>query len=101
LVIYILVSSGLKGPSLRKMSRIFAFAGVSCYYWYRIPALFGFGRFGKDGLLVDLKNSAPEWSMAVMSFAAMTFFFYWMLIRKEGRRSWVIRPEYAESVKAV
>lgn len=95
LAVYILVSGGLRGPSIRKLSRVFAAAGVSCYYWYRIPALFGFGESGKDGLLVDLKNSIPEWSMAVMTLAATIFFFYWMLIKKESRKGWMIRPEYA------
>lgn len=101
LAIYIFLSEILHRQSVRKLVQIFAAAGVSCYYWYRIPALIGFGENSKDGLLVDLKNSLPGLSISVMTLTTTIFFFYWMVIRKQSRKSWVFRPEFAKRLKAV
>ena len=79
----------------RKLISIFAASGVSCYYWYRIPTLFGFGSFGDDGLLVNFRNTLPEWSIFIITITTTILFFYWMVIRKENSISWVIRPQYA------
>lgn len=78
-----------------KLVSLFAAAGVSCYYWYRIPALFGFGNFGNDGLLINLQHVLPQWSVTAMAVAAAAFFFYWLVIRRSNKQSWVIRPPFA------
>lgn len=80
----------------RMFISIFAASGVSCYYWYRIPSLLGFGKFGHDGLLVNLENVLPAWSITVITIATTLFFFYWLVIRKKNNRSWVVRPPFAE-----
>lgn len=95
LAAYIILTLLLKKKTERKLISFFAASGVACYYWYRIPALFGFGNFGKDGLLINLRNSLPEWSMLMITIISTFFFFYWLMIRKQNNRSWVIRPEYA------
>ncbi|MBK9511780.1 MAG: hypothetical protein IPO04_21245 [Cytophagaceae bacterium] len=77
------------------MTNIFAASAVSCYYWYRIPNLFGFGQFEKDGLLIDLKNIIPDWSITVVIVALSLFFFYWLVIRTTNKKSWVVRPSYS------
>lgn len=84
-----------------KLIRIFAAAGVSCYYWFRIPSLFGFGKFEEDGLLINLNKSIPAWSIQVAVVAVTLFFFYWLVIRKQNNKSWVIRPPYAAKQKAI
>lgn len=82
-----------------KCISLFAAAGVSCYYWYRIPALFGFGTMGNDGLLVNLRNTVPQWSITAAAVMAAGFFFYWLVIRPQNKKSWVIRPPFAARQK--
>jgi hypothetical protein len=94
--VYAFVSSGLHGRSARKVSRFFAALAVSCYYWYRIPALFGFGSTSKDGLLVDLTGTLSSGGVLVITIILVLLFFYWLVIRKESRKAWIIRPEFAE-----
>ncbi len=78
-----------------KLTSFFAAAGVSCYYWYRIPALFGFGNYGEDELLINLNNVLPVWSIFLITITTTLFFFYWLVIRRPNNKSWVIRPQYA------
>jgi hypothetical protein len=79
---------------------IFSAIAVSCYYWFRLPALFGFGIFPGDGMLVDLSGILPEWSVAVTVIATTLFFFWWIIFRKYKKISWAIRPEYADKLSA-
>ena len=76
--------------------RVFSTAAVSCYYWYRIPSLLGFGQFETDGVLYNAKNVIPYWSIEVMISATTLFFILWLLIRKPNKQSWVVRPAFAE-----
>lgn len=75
---------------------IFAALAVSCYYWFRIPNLFGFGVFPTDGMLVDLKGTLPVFSILAMKVGLAIFFFWWLTIRT-SKKSWVIRPQYADA----
>lgn len=95
LIIYEMLTRVLPQQYHLKLVNIFAAAGVSCYYWYRIPALFGFGNFGDDGLLINLRHVLPQWSVTAMAVAAAIFFFYWLVIRGSNKQSWVIRPPFA------
>ena len=95
LLLYELLLPILQTRRERMLISIFAAAGVSCYYWYRIPALFGFGNFADDGLLLDLRHVLPAWSLTVITTATTIFFFYWLVIRKQNNISWVTRPQYA------
>jgi hypothetical protein len=69
----------------RRLTAIFAAAGVACYYWYRIPSLFGFGDFGHDGLLVNLHNILPAWSIFMRTTASTILFFYLLVFRKQKK----------------
>lgn len=75
---------------------IFSAIAVSCYYWFRLPALFGFGIFPGDGMLIDLKGILPEWSITVTVFATTLFFFWWIVVSKQNKISWAIKPVYAD-----
>ena len=75
---------------------IFSAAAVSCYYWFRIPALFGFGIFPGDGMLIDLTGILPEWSITIAILTTSIFFFWWIIYRKNNKISWAIRPAYAD-----
>jgi hypothetical protein len=98
-MLYAALSSLLDSKFERRLIAIFAASGVSCYYWFRIPALFGFGSFADDGLLIDLRSVLPAWNMTAITIVTTIFFFYWLVIRKQNHRSWVIRPAFADKQK--
>lgn len=84
----------------QRLTGVFAAAGVSCYYWFRIPALFGFGMYGNDGLLFNLTGILPAWCIVLFTTALTVLFSYWLVIRKKQNKSWVIRPPYANKKQA-
>ncbi len=94
LVLYAILNTSFKKIHQRKLIGIFAAAGISIYYWYRIPALFGYGKFAEDGMLLDLTNLLPEWSMMLITVSASLFFFYWLVLRKKENTHWVVRPAF-------
>ena len=75
---------------------IFAASAVSCYYSFRIPALFGFGVFPNDGMLVNLTQTLPYWIIQVIIYTTAIFFFWWIVFSKQNRISWMIRPKYGK-----
>ncbi|HJV19891.1 MAG TPA: hypothetical protein VJ552_08460 [Sediminibacterium sp.] len=95
LLLYVLLKKRLDQPQERILIGCFAAAGVSCYYWFRIPALLGFNHLEKDGLLFDMRGVLPEWSILLATVLSTLFFFWWLVFRKPRRRSWVLRPDYA------
>ena len=99
IAIYAMLSMVIQSKFERRLTGIFAAAGVACYYWYRIPALFGFGNFGSDGLLIDLRNVLTGRSILVITIATTIFFFYWLVVRKPNKKSWLIRPEFVNRPK--
>jgi hypothetical protein len=83
-----------------RLRRLFAAAAISCYYWYRLPALFGFGPFPGDGMLVDLHDVLPDWFPVMSRTATTTFFLWWLVWRCEGRRTWMVRPPFLSDAQA-
>lgn len=98
LILYMILKSLIRQEQKRFLVSVFAPAGVSCYYWYRIPALLGFGYEGNDGLLMNLRNIIPEWFITICTLATTTFFFYWLVVRNPNKKSWVIRPTFAKGI---
>lgn len=74
---------------------LFAAAAVSCYYWFRIPALVGYGIFPTDGMLIDLSGLIPKWFITITIIASTLFFFWWIVLREQKSIKWAIRPVYA------
>ncbi len=74
---------------------IFAATAVACYYWYRIPSLFGFGMYDNDGTLFNLKNTIPQWAIYLSMISSAIFFFWWIVFRPSNKNSWIVRPDYA------
>jgi len=73
--------------------KVFATAAVSTYYWYRIPALAGFGPYPGTGLLYDLSGVLPD--ISLISHVLTTLFFVWfLLVRNNPGISWLKRPPY-------
>jgi hypothetical protein len=86
----------LVGPRRHaQLARVFAFAAVACYYWYRLPALFGYGPFPGDGMLVDLRQVLPAWAPFASHFATTALFGWWLLAKPRSKRSWLVRPSFA------
>jgi hypothetical protein len=56
--------------------------------------LLGFGRFGADGLLVNLQGVLPGWVVTALAIGMVVFFFWWLVWRKPGKNSWTVRPAY-------
>ncbi len=83
-----------RGPE--QLTRIFGALGVACYYWYRLPMLFGFGLFPGDGMLVDLSTTLPSWFPIASQITTTCIFLWWMVLRSSKAKSWSIRPSYSE-----
>jgi len=98
LLLYVIFYETLPLRLKFKLTGIFAAVGVSCYYWYRIPSLFGFGKFAKDGLLVNLHETVPAWIIPAITVALSLLFFYRLVFSRKNQISWVVRPPYAERV---
>lgn len=99
LLVSLLLFVFLRNVWMKKQERLlvawFAALGVSCYYWYRIPALVGMGDFGEDGVLYNLKGVMPEWTVVMIRVLVTGFFIYWLVYRPFNRKSWAVRPEFA------
>jgi hypothetical protein len=77
----------------RLLVKLFATAAVCMYYWYRIPALTGFGPNPGTGMLLNLSRSHPD--LPLLSHIVTTSFFVWfLLLRKETGASWMTRPVF-------
>jgi len=83
----------------KTITELFAIAAVSFYYWFRIPALFGFGIYPENGMLIDLTKTIPEWTIQVIVRVLVLFFFIWLYVSKQNNNSWAIRPRYADIEK--
>lgn len=69
-------------PAARtRMHRIFAAAAISTYYWYRLP--------GPASLL-------PDW-FPLVSHLITTPFFFWFLVLRSPKVSWLKRPVMASN----
>ncbi len=75
--------------------RGFAAAAVACYYWYRLPALFGFGPIPGDGMLVDLRATLPAWFPWASRIFTTGIFAWWFFLHTSPKRPWSVRPQYA------
>ena len=97
LALFLLLYRTVPDKHSRRVQQIFAAAAISCYYWYRLPALFGFGQFPSDGMLIDLSTVLPLWFPIVAKISATVFFAWWMVGRSEVRRAWLVRPPFVTS----
>ncbi|MFQ5503250.1 MAG: ferredoxin [Planctomycetota bacterium] len=95
LLLYLILRRLLEHRHHGFLGLAFAAAAVGCYYWYRLPALFGFGPYPGDGMLLDLRHALPAWCPAASRLATTFFLVWWLLMRNGARRSWSERPEFA------
>ena len=93
LSLYILFKSRFHNNK-KLIMNLFAASAVSCYYWFRLPQLFGFSSLETNGVLVNLTGYLPAWSMDILNIATTSFFVWWIVIANKKYRSWSIRPAY-------
>lgn len=98
LSLYLILEKRFKKNNKKIIINLFAAAAVSCYYWFRLPQLFGFDLMHSNGKLIDLTHFLPAWSMVILNLSTTGFFLWWMVIKKKIRRSWSVRPAYAKKV---
>jgi hypothetical protein len=94
LVLYLALERWAPKKYQHQLIAAFAAAAVSCYYWYRLPALLGFGRFPNNGRLINLQGVAPAWSVTAAAALLVVFLFWWLVWCQPRKQSWMIRPEY-------
>jgi hypothetical protein len=90
--IYLLLLAVAPRSSHTMIRQLFACAAVSCYYWYRLPMLLGFGLFPGDGMLVNLSAATPAFVPQILPYCTTAFFLWWMVVRPQRGTTWMIRP---------
>jgi NAD-dependent dihydropyrimidine dehydrogenase PreA subunit len=97
LLLFLFLRRKLKATQQHRLVLSFTAAAVSCYYWYRLPALLGYGPFPGDGMLFDLRGVLPA-SLVLLLRATTTILFFWWFLGRDGesRRRWSRRPPLAE-----
>lgn len=71
--------------------RAFAAAAISCYYWFRVPALLGMGHIPGDGVLLDCSAWLPEWTVMASRLLIVGLLGTWLL-RQTAELHWSARP---------
>ncbi len=92
LAAFLLLRAWMPAGRLPLLFRAFAASAIGCYYWYRVPSLFGLGLFPGDGVLVDLHTVLPVWFVEVSRGATTLLCAWWFLARGHIRRPWTVRP---------
>ncbi len=96
LAVYALLISSMPLQRRRTIDRLFAAAAISTYYWFRIPALIGFGAFPGDGMLLDLSGTIPPQVVWVFCVVLTIFWVWWIAGRRNGLRPWMVRPPFED-----
>lgn len=91
LTLYLVLKGGLGPTSQQRLIRYLGAAAVICYYWFRLPALFGFSVFPGDGVLLDLSSTLPDTFPWLCRIVTTTVLAVWML-DDNGARRWMLRP---------
>ncbi|MCB0630377.1 MAG: hypothetical protein R2824_19660 [Saprospiraceae bacterium] len=97
LTVFCLLSKTLMQDHLLLLIRIFSAAAVVCYYWYRLPALIGFGIFPGDGVLVDLSRDLPFYAPWLLQLSVLLLFSWWLIRKPELQLSWKIKPPFEKT----
>jgi hypothetical protein len=100
-LVFFLLLVSLAHPKKRGILRLlFAGLAIGCYYWYRIPALFGMGPFPGDGMLIDLRESLPTWFETTSHIGVFILILLWFVrgIRMKSP-SWLHRPRISSSLR--
>jgi hypothetical protein len=94
-VVFLLLQRLVPRRHRRTLIVAFAAAAIACYYWVRLPMLFGFAPHPGDGALVDMRETLPAWFPWACRATTTALLVGWFLARTGVRRAWGLRPEYA------
>ena len=92
LLIFLMI---VRVPSAKraKVVRAFAATTLACYYWYRLPALLGFGLFAGDGVLLDLSSVFSPALPTVVRIASLALIaLHWVTTNRKDSNAWLTRP---------
>ncbi|MBC8522614.1 hypothetical protein H8D29_01675 [PVC group bacterium] len=101
LTLYALLISSVPLQKRKVIDRFFAAAAISCYYWYRLPWLFGFSQFEGNGMLIDLSDTISPIFIQILPYITTAFWVWWIALKRNGLRSWMTRPPDEEGVATV
>ena len=74
------------------LNRLSAAATLSIYYGFRLPALFGFGLYRDDGLLIDLSPYFPPLLFHLFAGGLSLLFFYRAYLSINRKHAWLREP---------
>ena len=94
LAIYLILSRIVPTKRGSTLNRLFACAAVSCYYWYTLPNIFGFGS-NPAHAAVNLSTFLPDVTPWIARAIATAVFFWWFIIRPSGHHRWMKPPPRA------
>ncbi|MHC4078602.1 MAG: hypothetical protein ACYST0_09220, partial [Planctomycetota bacterium] len=80
------------------LNRAFAASAVAFFYWFRLPALVGFGLVPGDGMLVDLSPVIWEGWVMILRLGVVTFLFYWLVRDRFTPTAWTETPRLAQDI---
>ncbi len=95
LVMYLAILRATDQAGHRVIGRAFAALAIATYYWYRLPALLGFGLYPGQGMLIDLSQFTSPWTIMALQIASSVFWVVWLVGRLDRGRSWCTRPVFA------
>ena len=94
LVVFLLLRQAM--PNQRELlARVFAAAAISIYYWFKLPAIFGYGSNPAAAMITDVHMHFPYWVEHVLQAAGIVIFGWMLVLRNGKRRGWEIRPPFA------
>lgn len=96
IILYVLLKKIIPKKQEQSLVNVFAAAAISCYYWFRIPSLFGFGYYKTDGILVDLSHTMSRVTLMLIVIAMTVIFFWWIVFNTQKTGSWLIRPAFED-----
>jgi hypothetical protein len=95
LALYVVLMKTVRRDLQPAVSRTFAAAAIATYYWYRLPALIGYGLFPAEHMLVDLTAVVTRGAVLAAQIGVTAFWAWWFVVRVSPSRSWQIRPPFA------
>lgn len=91
---FILIKQLISPLKEKQLIGTFAAISISTYYWFRIPALFGFSKFNSERPLINLSDTFDQIWLTSIAWLLVFFFYYQLVIRKHRKKSWSVRPVF-------
>jgi hypothetical protein len=96
---FILIKQIISPIQEKKLNTTFAAISISTYYWFRIPALFGFSKFISERPLINLSGTIDQVWLTCIVLLLIFFCYYQLVVRKRRKKSWSLRPVFEKLSK--